>query len=137
VALRDDLLPVFDTVRALIQDLGLRQHRVFLSSVPWSSGEIHLGTPAQTLTELLPRPKVRPIGETGLEVSKITPAYPGGGWAPATLLPAITAGTDAYIVVRGPDAADVPYVLTRVESHRNFGYTLHLRRFPQGEPGFD
>lgn len=136
MALREDLLPVFEDARQLIQDFGLRQHRVWVRLGTWSTGEIHLGTLTNTSTEILPRPKCRPLGPSRLEVSKITPNHTTGGWEPDDLLPAIVAGQDFYFVVRGPDGTDVPHALVGVDSTRNFTFTLTLERLPRAMPDF-
>lgn len=134
--LRDNILPIINAGRKLVQDLGLRQHRIWVRLGDWSTGEVHLGTLANSSTEILPRPKVKQLGPNRIELSKITPTFTGGGWAPDDLLPAIEAGQDFYFVVRGPDGTDVPHALVEVDSTRNFTFTLVLERLPRASPHF-
>lgn len=60
MTLRDDLIPVVDDARRMIDvDLGLRLHTVVLRRITWSGGAPGLGTPSHADLELEPKPKVR------------------------------------------------------------------------------
>jgi hypothetical protein len=58
MTLRDDLIPVIDETRDLVEDLGLRLHVVKTRRRSWSGGEPGSGTPTDTDTTLTPAPKV-------------------------------------------------------------------------------
>lgn len=135
MALRDDLLPVFEDARQLIQDFGLRRVRIIVRLGAWSTGETHLGALTNTDSEILPRPKVERRGGE-LIVSKITPSFATGGWEPADLQPAIAAGQDFYLVAIGDDGNQKPYRLKSVNLTKSFGYTLTLEQIDLVEPEY-
>jgi len=135
MTLRDDLLPVFQNVRQLVQDLGLRQTRVFVRIGAWSE-EIQRGDLTVTDTEILPRPKVAHSGRA-LIVSKITPQFDGGGWAPRELQLDIEAGKDFYFIVQRPDGGLGKWHLAAEPNIvKNFGYELTLMPLDRDAPDF-
>lgn len=135
MALREDLLPVFDNARQLVQDFGLRQSRVWVRRGVFSSGEIHLGDLTNNDVELLPRPKVEQQDTVTLKVTRITPPYPGGGYDTADLLPPQEAGVDRMCVVQvGTDGPKVAYRIVDIDERKNFGITLMLERIPGEQP---
>lgn len=136
MTLRDDLLPVFEGARQLIQDFGLRQHRIWIRAGQWSTNETLLGALTNTDVELLPRPKVRELGPNRLEASKITPEFATGGWDPLDLLPDAAPGSDFYFVVRNPRGDLNPYALIDVNATKNFTFTLVLERLDLASPNF-
>lgn len=136
MTLRSSLLPVFTSARQLIQDLGLRQHRVFIRTRAWSADEVHLGTVTETDVEILPRPKVKQLGNGRWEISKVTPSYSGGGWTPEQLLPTAGEGEDVTIILRGPDGIDHRFRVAEVNPTGNFGYTLYLDELERSRPDF-
>lgn len=100
MTLRDDLLPVVDSLRDLPNQFGLRRYTVTLRSRTWPGGAPGLGTPVSVDTVITPPPKVRSlspkeIADSGgayldgdFMVEKITPSYVSpttGGWSPAVL----------------------------------------------------
>jgi hypothetical protein len=130
MALRDDLLPVFYEARQLIQDFGLRTHRVFIRTYEWSGRRPNEGdkTTASDV-EILPRPRVRET-DSGYTVDKITPETSLGGYAPSDLIPAHNARRVTYFVVIDPEGneRECKYAggLASVSTDRNFGYSLRL-----------
>lgn len=55
----DELIPVVDDLRGdLFAALGVRQHNVTIVRRVWSGGEVGAGSPAETLTPILPQPAV-------------------------------------------------------------------------------
>lgn len=138
MGLREDLLPVIDEIRTLIGDpdqLGLRQSRVWVRRGVWSAGEIHLGDLTNDDVEITPRPKVVQKDPVTLEVSRITPAYAGGGYDTADLLPVQEAGVDRVCVVQvGSDGPKVAYRIVDIDERKNFGITLMLERIPGEQP---
>ena len=135
MALRDDLLPVFDDVRQLIQDFGLRQSRVWVRQRAYSAGEQHLGDITNTDVEITPRPKVEEMDPTTLKVSRITPDYGTGGYTTADLMPAQAAGTERYFLVQvGTDGPKIPYRCIAIDERKNFGITLTLERLVHEQP---
>ena len=135
MALRDDLLPVFNNARQLVQDFGLRQSRVWVRQRAYSAGEQHLGDITDADVEILPRPKVEEMDPTTLKASRITPDYGTGGYTTADLLPAQVAGTERYYLVQvGPDGPKIPYRCIGIDEHKNFGITLMLERLVHEQP---
>jgi hypothetical protein len=138
VGLREDLLPVIDEIRLLIGDpdqLGLRQSRVWVRRRAWSAGEQHLGDITDTDIELTPRPKVEADTPVTLKVSRITPAYPGGGYTTEDLLPTQVAGTSRYFLVQtGTDGPRVAYQCIAIDERKNFGISLVLEQIPHEQP---
>jgi hypothetical protein len=63
MALRDDLIPIVDTIREQVIDVavGLRLHTVKTRLRVWSGGELGRGTATNTDTTLDPKPKVNLI----------------------------------------------------------------------------
>jgi hypothetical protein len=133
MTLRDDLLPVFEDVRGLVQDLGLRQTRVWKRLGEWSGGEIHLGDLTNTDTEITPRPFVRAVGQN-LQVTKITPEFDDGGWSTEDLSPATANATDFYYVVQFPDGSLEPYRLVDLDASKNFTLALTLEPLNLNRP---
>lgn len=125
MALRDDLLPVIDSARQLVQDFGLRQVRVWMRRGQWDGGEIHLGELVNGDTEIVPRPKVVEQGPR-LRVTKVTPAFTGGGFSPSDLQPSVEAAADFHFVVMKPDGALRAYYLADISTEKNFSYELTL-----------
>jgi len=136
VTLRSSLLPVFESARTLIEDLGLRQTRVIKRIRLWSGGEVGLGAVEVTDTEIEPRPKVENRGNGSVLVSKITPSYSGGGYTAEDLRPTLGAGEDFVYILIGPDGIEHPYQLVEVNPRRNFGYELELIDLDRARPDF-
>lgn len=55
---RDDLIPVVDEARGILDELGFRRVAVIVRRRVWSGGEPGRGEPADTDTVLMPKPKV-------------------------------------------------------------------------------
>lgn len=134
MALREDLLPVIEEIRELIQELGLRQSRVWVRTGEWDGGELLLGDLENTDVELLPRPKVEQMPGGMLKITRLTPAFDGGGILPATLSPAVAVGTAHYFIVAGPDGNLQTYRLASINLRKNFGYELMLEPLSQIQP---
>ena len=122
--------------RQLLEDAGLRNHRVYLRAGVWDGGEIHLGALTNTDVEITPRPKVKEAGPSSLTVTNVTPVYPGGGWDPSTILPAIASGSDYYFVVTNPRGDSLPYAVTDINSTSPFRVTLTLTRLEPSSPNY-
>lgn len=56
--LRDDLQPVVDEARAIVDELGFRTHRVVIRIRTWTGGEVDVGTAVDVDRVLTPAPKV-------------------------------------------------------------------------------
>lgn len=130
MALRDDLLPIFYEARQMIQDFGLRTHRVLLRTYQWSGSRANSGDQSVTDVEILPRPRVRETAD-GYTVDKITPETTLGGYTVEDLVPVQNARRQLVFVVVDPDGNEreclpVPGV-NSVATDRNFGYSLTLR----------
>lgn len=128
MSLRDDLLPVFEDARELIKDLGLRQTRVVIRTRTYASGITGEGSYTDSDLELggvgESRPKVEELGEGRFHISKITPAFPGGGWTVDQLLPPMPKGTEVYVVLIDPDGQQREKKIVDAQIRKSFGYTL-------------
>lgn len=56
--LRDDLQPVVDEARGIVDELGFRTHEVVVRIRTWTGGEIDCGVPVDVDRVLSPTPKV-------------------------------------------------------------------------------
>ena len=134
--LRTGLLPVFDSARTLIDNLGLRTTRVIRRTKAWSGGQVGLGTLTTTDIELVPRPKVRDAGPGMVTVGPITPAFAGGGYDADDLKPSETASQDVIWILIGADGEETPYRLAGSDSRRAFRYMLTLQELDREDPSF-
>ena len=118
-----------------MQTLDMRQSRVWVRRRAYSAGEQHLGDITDTDVEITPRPKVEEDTPVTIKVSRITPAYPGGGYTTEDLLPAQTAGVERYFLVQaGTDGPRTPYRCISIDERRNFGISLVLERLVHEQP---
>lgn len=131
MSLRDDLVPVVDDVREMIDDLGLRLHTVQTRRITWSGGAPGLGDATVTDVALSPAPKVRNpsprerVAEPGRFeegdrlVEKISATYTeadlDGG--------AIADAEEFYWLIDGD-----PYRVVGKPLERFLGWTVQLRR---------
>lgn len=131
MALRDDLLPVFENARTLIDGFGLRTTRVIVRVRTWTGGpdgaQVGLGTYTDSDMEIIPSPRVRVSNEGEVIVDRITPAFAGGGYTVAQLNPAptLTAGQRVIYILIGPNGTREFYGAS-VEIRKNFGYALRM-----------
>lgn len=114
----DDAKPILDAARALLDDVGLREFRVFVRTRDWSGERVGLGTATEQLRELTvaggKRPKVTALspravvasggqlGDTVFAVGPLTPAYAGGGVLPSDVTPGRSGRREVHYLVRGP-----------------------------------
>jgi hypothetical protein len=137
MALRDDLLPVFGDARQLIQDLGLRTHRLYFRTRTWTGGRAGKGDPTDVDVELLPRPKIRET-ESGYTVTGITPTYAGGGYTVDQLRILESPGVEKFYVVVKPNGESVECGLDSghdaVDTGKNFNWSLRLVSLDDREP---
>ncbi len=139
MSLRSDLLPTFQATRVLINDLGFRTNNLTISTKTWASGRPGVGSATYSSITITPPPKIREVSareiassggryqEGDLRVTKITPAFSGGGYTPAQIRPTtVTSGVEVLYVVAGPSAGD--YRLVDSDFSKNFGYELTIRR---------
>jgi hypothetical protein len=136
VTLRDGLLPVFESARTLIDNLGLRTTRVIRRTRTWSGGEVGLGDLVETDLELAPRPKVRNGGPGLVIVGPVTPEYAGGGYGPDDLAPDQTAAQEVIWILVGADGEEMPYRWAATDSRRAFRYMLTLAALDDEDPRF-
>ncbi len=137
---RDDFRELADELRAIPSEPGIdvRPSRVIVRTRTWSSGRIQTGTAIVSDLELLPVPHVRATaGDPSMLVGPITPAYPGpppGGYTPAQLNPADSAGTETVHVILGPDGVERPYKLLKLSNTSALHYTLELQALDRVVP---
>jgi len=145
MALRDDLLPTVDAIRAIPGLLGLRRHAVNSVVETWSGARPGVGTMTSTSTPILnagQSPKVtllsqRDIVASGglyqdgdIRVGPITPEFGGGGAAESVLDPALSGQNEqSYFTVSGPlITGGGRWRRVGHDFSRNFGVSLVLRR---------
>lgn len=63
MTLRDDVIPVVDDARQLIDDLGLRLDTVQTRRRSWSGGQPGSGTATNTDVAITPKPRVKDVPE--------------------------------------------------------------------------
>lgn len=144
MSIRSDLLSVVDELRAIpsSSDFDLRRYRVVLRTRTWAGGKPGLGAITDADTEILPRPKVRPltpkeVADSGgsyqdgdFMVEKITPRYTSpttGGWTPAMIhqRPA-SAAQDTAVMLIG-DEGTIECDSVKFFFERAFGYRMVVR----------
>ena len=113
--LRDGLLKIADSLRALPNTFGLRRYSVTLRTRKWSGGKPGSGTATVTDVVLTPPPKVRvlkteEVASSGgtyrdgdLMVEKITPKYDAGGYTPAQLNLRPATDEDVAVILTGDE----------------------------------
>jgi uncharacterized protein YjdB len=151
MSLRDDLLPVFNDTRQVIDDLGLRRFQVTLRRRVWSGGkDVGDGTPTNQDIVITPSPKVRfqspdarqmqylltsggSIRDRYYLINKITPAYVdpltglSGGYSPDQLRLRVgpdLVNVEAIVVLVGDDGMKRECTQILLEDDRSFGYSM-------------
>lgn len=114
-----DSLPILNSARALLSDVGLRPYTVSLLVTTWSGAAVGQGTRSQVETPLTVAngrpPKVRQMSAKEIvaqggtledqifEVGPLTPSYAGGGTDAALINPPVTGSpTEVHFLLRGP-----------------------------------
>jgi hypothetical protein len=141
------LLPVFQDVRGLLDDLGLRTIALSLRVTTWSGERVGLGTPTVsqiplTLDTLGHRIKVRRLSSRDViasggryqagdfRVGPFTPAFAGGGRDPSYFDPPVSdLPQEVVFLLVGPGFPDAGMTAKKVEQEtdRSFSYYLILR----------
>lgn len=118
MALREELLPVVDTARAIAGELGFRRYKVWVRTTTFSGARAGLGTKTVSDTRLLvggQDPKVREVTSKDVvagtpefhsiefEIGPLTPSFPGGGTSQETIAPEKTdQPTTVLYLIKGP-----------------------------------
>lgn len=127
MALRDELLPVFDDVRQLMDELGLRKYDVIMRVITWSGDRPGVGAKTVVDTPLTigggRRVKVKLISSQAIiasagkyaegdyKVGPFTPTFAGGGVDPSYFDPIPTgAPTEIFYKLKGPGVPGTPGV---------------------------
>lgn len=148
MSLRDDLLPVFDDTRGVIEDLGLRRFSVTLRRRTWSGGSVGAGVPTNDDIVISPTPRVRfkspfaaqmsgiltaggKIEDRYFAIDKITPAWSdnglSGGYTPDQLTMKVgpdVQNVEAIVVLLGDDGTAIECVQVTFEEDLSFGYSM-------------
>ena len=136
--LRDDVLPIVDLGRQIIDDLGFRQFRFEILTRTWSSGKIGSGTPSDSYRTIAPNPKaVEQEGGKKLLVGPLTPAYAGGGYTPTELRVGDTAGVQVRWKVTGPFSSGKTSVwatVSNIDTAKPLRYMLTLSILDRDSP---
>jgi hypothetical protein len=139
--LRDDVLPIVDLGRQIIDDLGFRQFSFEIVTRTWSSGKIGSGTPTDTSRTIAPNPKaVEQENGKKLLVGPLTPAYTagvGGGYTPTDLRAGDAAGVQVRWKITGPFSSgktSVWAVVSNLDTGKPLRYMLTLSILDRDSP---
>lgn len=148
MTLRDDLLPVFQDTRGVIQDLGLRRFSVILRRRIWSGAEVGDGACVDEDIVLTPLPKVTfrspfarqleiqlgggTVRDRYYQIEKITPAFNDGqgnvgGYTPDQLRMRVgpdMRNVDPVVVLLGDDGTLRECEQVLLEDDKSFGYSM-------------
>jgi hypothetical protein len=141
MALRDNLLPVANTLRAKAEAFGVRRYSVTVRQRTWSGGRPGLGTMTPTDLTLSPRPRVRAVSsreiaasggtftQGDLRIGPITPSNGAGvGYTAAQLAPDVSsANGDVMYVLVGDDGTTVARLVDRPSVDRSLGWFVVVR----------
>ncbi len=146
MSLRDDLLPLIDTIRGIPGTLGLHRYQVYVRTTAYTGARIGLGTATNTETRLLvggqdPHVKIRStdivagvddIQQLEFEIGPFTPDYP----ALSTLDPAQTA-TPTVVTYRitGPGLPATGLLCSKVSDEVSKPFRNMLRVKSTGRAG--
>lgn len=145
--LRDDVLPIIDDGRALMDELGFRRFDITLRTVAWSGDRVGLGTATTTDTALTLEPSgsrinVKRVSQHDVvasgglyqdgdyTVGPITPTYTGGGHAVVDFDPAVGANPTEVsfkLVGQGLPSAGAWFRKVAQQVDGNFRYSFTLR----------
>lgn len=122
MSLKDDLLPLVDTLRAIPGELGFRPFQVWVRKTTYAGPRVSVGASTFTETRLLvngQNPKVRELkgkdvvagtpemAASTFEIGPVTPSFPGGGVSYGTINPTKTSvPTTVLFVLKGPGLPD-------------------------------
>lgn len=117
--------------------LDIRTTTVVQRVRTWTGGddgsEVGLGTPTDSDTTISPRPKVRELSDTEIEVGPITPSHSTGGYTVAQLNPTLVAGQQCYWIIGGP-AGDKTFQLTEIDTTKPLRYMLRMKAITRPVP---
>jgi len=130
MALKDDLLPLIDTLRAIPGELGFRQYEVWVRKTTYSGPRVGIGASTVTETRLLvggQNPKVREVRNKDVvagtpemvsatyDIGPLTPEFSGGGIALSVVNPEKTSTpTTILFVLKGPGMPEDGLLCQRV-----------------------
>lgn len=152
MTLRDSCLPIFESARVLLADVGLRRYDVTMRVVTWSGPRVGDGTRTAVDAPLAiqgRRPGVRQVSQKDIiasggkyqdgdyRIGPFTPSFPGGGLEPVDFNPAADAtAREVYYKIVGPGLESGAW-FSKVEQKPDsaFAYYLTVRRsVTEGEP---
>ncbi len=135
--LRDNLLPVLQSARALVSSLGMHQVSVVVRTRTWSSGKIQTGSAVVSDLTLTPTPHVKGTsGDVEVVVGPVTPYHGTGGYTPAQLNPSDAAGVEYYYLVTFPDGVARAFVVQPrgIDTTRPMRIMVKLRALDRKAP---
>lgn len=145
MALKDDLLPLVDELRAIPGDLGFRPFEVYVRKKMYAGPRIGVGAVTTTETRLLvggQNPKVRekrskdvvagtPEAQDSIfEIGPLTPAFAGGGIDEEVINPTRTATPTTFLfLLKGPGLPEEGLLCQRIEgdTDRPLRYIVRVR----------
>lgn len=133
MTLREDVLPIVEVGRQIIDDLGFRVFTTEILTRTWSGGKVGAGTCSDSTEQILPNPKVveKDSGKK-LLIGPITPSYTigsGGGYTPERLRPPDANGVQVKWKITGPFSsghASAIGVVTDVDTSKPLRYMVTL-----------
>lgn len=139
MTLRDDILPIAYSARAIAGELGFRPYRVYVLTGSWSGQHTGEGSETETETELTEAggqsPKVRFLNDEEIAVGQlvagtvaigpITPAFSGGGTDLSTIQPSLDAGETIHVRLDGPYSTTAKlFKIQKVTADRALRYVI-------------
>lgn len=133
MSLKDDLLPLIDTLRAIPGDLGFRPYQVWVRTTTYAGPRVGVGAKTVTETRLLvggQDPKVREVRRKDVfagtpesvnaeyDIGPLTPEFAGGGVSESTINPEKTSTpTTVTFLLKGPGLPTEGLLCQRVGDH--------------------
>lgn len=133
MSLKDDLLPLIDTLRAIPGELGFRPYQVWVRKTVYSGARVGLGAATVTETRLLvggKDPKVREVKRSDIvagsgelieaqyDIGPLTPEFAGGGVAESVINPQKTLEpTSVTFLLKGPGLPTEGLLCQRIGDH--------------------
>lgn len=141
----DDVLPILDVARGILDDVGLRKFTVVCRTITWSGERVGLGTATTVDTTLSvagsKRVKVRELksqeiiaqggnySEQWLEIGPFTPPFTGGGTAESSLNPpTVSSPREVYYKVTDSRGGSAWYDLADIKTDSPFRYVVTVRK---------
>jgi hypothetical protein len=146
--LKDDLLPIVESIRGIPGDIGLRVFTVAaIRIVQWSGTRVGLGNSSYSEVPIAVAsgkyaPKIRQLSQEDIvrsggdldsvqyEIGPVTPSFIGGGYSLAVLDPVSVNPSEVFFRIVGPGTAAGGdwFVRTSAKRDKPFRYMLTVKK---------